>query len=1126
MIRLRVLGSLELSDDEGRELRTVLVQSKRAALLAYLATASPSGFHRRDRLLGLFWPEQDDAHARDALNTAVRFLRREMGKAAIVNRGNDEIGVDTTVCWSDVADFRAALNAGRYEDALALYRGDLLDGFFTDGAATFDDWLDRTRAQMRADAARAARALADAREGERHFTMAIACARRALELSDGDERVLRELLEMLDRLGDRAGAVLAYDAFERRMASEFETEPAAETRALIARIRNRAPVGLALKPARIGAPLEPTWDAVRGWRVERELGRGGMATVYLARDPAHDRHVALKVMRPELVLSAGVERFLREIRITARLAHPHILPLIDSGARDGVPYLVTPYVAGESLRARLTRDGALPVSDALRIATEMAEALDYAHRSGIVHCDVKPENILLADGHALVADFGIARALVASGASSASMGEPLVGSRRYMSPEQATDGADIDARTDLYSLGCVLLEMLSGQVPADDEGGRARLATLTHVSAGVRRMVSECMALERESRPASAADVLRRLEELRTGGAPTPHVPARPRRVMLATASGVVLATVAIAFSIVPRMRHDWSSAALGAARQLTNAAGLELDPAISPDGTFIAYAGGTAERMRIYVRPASGGDAVEVSDASMRQHRWPTWSPDGSQLAFLASDGDRGASNGKLFIVSALGGARRLLGEGLAYHATPSWSPDGRFIAYPKDDSLRIRDVQGVGVRTIPVRPHFRSPRALSLSGSVWAMHSIAWSPDGHRFAFVAGNAAFALGSTAFGNMGPNAIWTISLDGTPPVRVSKGPYTFASPVWTPDGRGLLYASNAGGALDVYHQAIHGDGRANGEPRRLTTGLSANGISMSRDGSRLAYSLLNYRSNIFAAPIATSGTSSAAALRAVTDENQTIETVDVTADGTSLVFESNRNGRSHIYRMPAAGGAPVQLTDGPEEDFAPKWSPDGKRIAFMRREPAKDFLRDVYVMSADGGDQTRISLDRLDDSYPAWASGGTRLTFGQIPTGSMASLLGSDGRWSVPVRDTLRGKWTLDGRYRVFTTGGDLWAQRVGGTPSRLASGKRMGGQIMTTALNPDGTLVYFRLIENTGVHSFHSVRLAGGAPKLVLRLDDSARRPSRIIFSASKGHLYFSLTNAESDIWVVELRR
>jgi eukaryotic-like serine/threonine-protein kinase len=204
------------------------------------------------------------------------------------------------------------------------------------------------------------------------------------------------------------------------------------------------------------------------YSIERELGRGGMATVYLARDLKHRRRVALKVLRPELTMALGPDRFLREIEIAAQFAHPHIVPVFDSGEAGGFLYYVMPYVVGESLRSRLLREGQLPLDDALEIACEVAEALTYAHAHGIVHRDIKPENILLAEGHAVVADFGIARAISAASVSyddrmtgaGLALGTPL-----YMSPEQAAGHLRLDGRADIYSLGCVLYEMLAGEPP-------------------------------------------------------------------------------------------------------------------------------------------------------------------------------------------------------------------------------------------------------------------------------------------------------------------------------------------------------------------------------------------------------------------------------------------------------------------------------------------------------------------------------------------------------------------------------------------------------------------------------------------------------------------------------------
>ena len=199
--------------------------------------------------------------------------------------------------------------------------------------------------------------------------------------------------------------------------------------------------------------------------VERELGSGGMATVFLAQDLKHRPKVAVKVLKPELAVSLGAERFLREIDTTASLRHPHILPLYDSGEVRGALYYVMPFVEGESLRDLLRREGRLPLDDALRIAREVAGALAYAHTRGIVHRDIKPENILLESGHAVVTDFGIARAVREAGTESLTGAGISLGTPAYMSPEQAAGEREVDGRSDLYSLGCVLYEMLSGQPP-------------------------------------------------------------------------------------------------------------------------------------------------------------------------------------------------------------------------------------------------------------------------------------------------------------------------------------------------------------------------------------------------------------------------------------------------------------------------------------------------------------------------------------------------------------------------------------------------------------------------------------------------------------------------------------
>ena len=270
------------------------------------------------------------------------------------------------------------------------------------------------------------------------------------------------------------------------------------------------------------------------YRLERELGHGGMATVYLAQDLKHDRAVALKVLKPELAHALGPERFLREIQVTAQLDHPHILPLLDSGDAGGFLYYVMPYVQGETLRTRLMRAKQLPLDDALQIAAEVADALNYAHGQGIVHRDIKPENLLLAGRHVRVADFGIARAVTAAGGDSLTATGVAIGTPAYMSPEQAGGSKDVDGRSDLYSLGCVLYEMLAGHPPFT--GGTAHEILARHsmdavpslaaarptVPEGLERAIATALAkvpADRFSTAAQFADALARRGSSATVGA-------------------------------------------------------------------------------------------------------------------------------------------------------------------------------------------------------------------------------------------------------------------------------------------------------------------------------------------------------------------------------------------------------------------------------------------------------------------------------------------------------------------------------------------------------------------------------------------------------------------------------
>jgi serine/threonine-protein kinase len=269
------------------------------------------------------------------------------------------------------------------------------------------------------------------------------------------------------------------------------------------------------------------------YTIDRVLGRGGMATVYVAEDLRHKRQVAIKVLRPDVAAAIGAERFLREIAIAARLTHPHVLPLIDSGQAAGSLYYVMPYVRGETLRQRLVREQRLPLKDALAIARELGAGLDYAHREGFVHRDVKPENVLLVDGHAVIADFGIARAIVQAGGDHVTEVGLAIGTPEYMSPEQAAGDRELDGRCDVYALACVIYEMLAGAPPFS--GGSARAIIAKHLSeppqplrtrrpdapAVVEQALARALAKDPADRFATVAEFTTALDETGPGVVPS-----------------------------------------------------------------------------------------------------------------------------------------------------------------------------------------------------------------------------------------------------------------------------------------------------------------------------------------------------------------------------------------------------------------------------------------------------------------------------------------------------------------------------------------------------------------------------------------------------------------------------
>ena len=475
------------------------------------------------------------------------------------------------------------------------------------------------------------------------------------------------------------------------------------------------------------------------YRIERELGQGGMATVYLAEDVRHHRRVAIKVLRPELAAVIGAERFVREIQTIAALQHPHILGLIDSGEVQGTAYYVMPYVEGESLRDRLSREKQLAINESVRIATEVASALDYAHRHGVIHRDIKPENILMHDGQALVADFGIALAASAAGGSRMTETGMSLGTPHYMSPEQAMGEREITARSDIYALGCVTYEMLVGEPPFTGPTAQAIVAKMMTeeprslvmqrktIPAEVEDAVLVALSKLPADRFGSAADFS---EALKGGG--TTRTLTRSQRIVRPVSHRRWLPLAAVALPLAALAAWGWLRPAGRGANAdprsvdivLPDSAPIEFvgeapigvgqtAMALSRDGRILVYVGGGAARPRLYVRPLDRFEATPL--AGTEGAYGPFFSPDGAWIGFFADN--------QLKKVPVGGGPVSILADA-PLSTGAAWSEKGR-IAFLTSSGSELFQVSADGGRATTIaRPPSGSVKTIAyLPGERWLL-------------------------------------------------------------------------------------------------------------------------------------------------------------------------------------------------------------------------------------------------------------------------------------------------------------------------------------------------------------------------------------------------------------------
>jgi Tol biopolymer transport system component/tRNA A-37 threonylcarbamoyl transferase component Bud32 len=876
-----------------------------------------------------------------------------------------------------------------------------------------------------------------------------------------------------------------------------------------------------------------------------QIGAGGMGEVYKARDARLQRDVAVKVL-PESIARDPDQRarFEREAQAVAALSHPNVLAIFDTGSHDGRLYAVTELLEGETLRDRL-KHGAIPIRKAIDWAVQIARGLAAAHDKHLIHRDLKPENIfLLADGRVKILDFGLARHgqdLSASGATetvAAVTGAGIVmGTVGYMAPEQVR-GQATDARADLFAFGAVLYEMLSGQRAfRRDTHAETMTAILREdppelganradLPPALERIVRHCLEKNVSERFQTARDVAFALETLSgsgsaattgsaatlTAGAPASRLVAR----VLVGAAIVVGAFVGlkVVMSNLGSSREGRSDGAppiaIGAAIQVTADDGLEIDAALSPDGQLLAYSAGPATSMRIFIRPVAGGRTLTLSEGTGAVEFQPRWSPDGSQILFRTLDGG--------FVASALGGTTRRVAAGLITSA--AWAPDGKTLIIGRDKILTAVPLEGGEERQLT-------------TGS--QLHSCVHAAQGGWIACVSGNSSAVIPGAGFGNVAPSAIVITPAAGGAITRVTDGKTADVSPAWSPDGRQLYFVSNREGPRDIYVVDVEGPQGMRGTARRVTTGLGVHSLAFSGSGDRLVYVTSSARANIWSLPIPAGTAVDISRAQQLTSSNQIVESLRLSPDRKSLVFDSTLHLNAEILQMPIGGGPSQRLTTDPADDFAPDLSPDGRELAYHSWRSGS---RDIHVKQLESGAVQVVTATPGQESYPRWSPDGSALIYidqqsylDRGPHGRLVLQRRTDGTWGPPVqlrdRAATMGVWLPDGRTLAFPRDHTIELIPIdGGAPRVIYAAAASDPVPRSLALSDDGRTLYFKSADAEGRSTIWSLPLTGGKPQLLVRFTDPARPSIRPDFAAGAGRFFFTLEDRQADIWVAEITR
>ncbi len=762
------------------------------------------------------------------------------------------------------------------------------------------------------------------------------------------------------------------------------------------------------------------------------IGAGGMGEVYRAKDPRLGREVAIKVLPASFSADADrLRRFEQEAKAAGVLNHPNITAVYDIGAVDGSPYVVQELLEGDTLRSTLA-GGKLSTRRATDYAMQIAHGLAAAHEKGIVHRDLKPENLFVTrDGRVKILDFGLAKLTQTEGNVSSATNLPtetkgtepgvVLGTLGYMSPEQVR-GKPADARSDIFSFGAILYEMLSGKRAFHGDSAADTMSAILKedppdlsvtnqsISPGLERIVRHCLEKNPEQRFHSAHDLAFDIEALSQVSAPPGARPAlRARRIPpAALLLAGLLAGAGLAY-LALRVRGARPAATAGGSptfRRLTNLSGTEDFPTLSPDGQTVAFVHRSGNTRAIWVQRAGSRKPTNLTPECDRESYSPAFSPDGSLIAYGSRCGEGG-----LFLMSATGeNVRRLTSFG----SDPAWSPDGREIVYSTETVARPYGRQGTSELWV-VEIGSGKTRKIFAEDSI--QPSV--SPHGLRIAYWAlptGGSQRDIWTIPYKGLGP---------GERPVPVTQDAAVDWDPVWSTDGQSLYFLSNRDGVMNLWRIPIDeatGKPRGPAEPERLPA-REVGGLAVARDGRHIAYV---DRQTTFAIDRLTFDGQGRLSNKPeeIYESSQEMSDFDLSPDGKLFTFDSRGAAQDDLFVLQADGTGLRQLTDDAPKDRHPSFSPDGKRIAFHSDRGGR---YEIWTIAIDGSGLTQLTKTTGDTVIEAhWSPDGRRLAINTSQSGLVVPLdaNGLAGRMEEipgPTPDTkfFPLAWSPDGR-RLF----------------------------------------------------------------------------------------------------------